>query len=55
VEKEYLFFVFLGTQIVLWSVNQKEHYTGILHTHVANVGVTEMELLCMFIQLVTHS
>lgn len=39
----------MNFKIVLWGTNQKEHHTGILHTHVYNFGVTEIELLCMLI------
>lgn len=45
--KNDLFYLFLGLQINLWGLNQKEHHTGVMHTHIYNIGVTEAELLVM--------
>ncbi|CAD8205485.1 unnamed protein product [Paramecium octaurelia] len=50
-DRDTLFYFQFFCQIGLWAINQKEYYTGVLHTHLANFGVTELELVAISVQL----
>lgn len=48
-----IFFVFMAAQVTWWSSNWLEYQTGVLKTNVGGFGVTETELICIVIHLLT--
>lgn len=52
-ERDDVFFIFLAAQLTWWSSNWNEYHTGVLKTNVGNFGVTETELICCLIHLLT--
>ena len=48
-----MFLVFVASQITFWTSNWIEFHTGMLQTSVGNFGVTEAEIICMLIHLLT--
>lgn len=52
VDKDFFFWVFLNVQLCEWAINQKEHITGILNTNLGNFGVTELEFICVGVEIV---
>lgn len=45
--------VFATAQITFWTSNWIEYHTGVLQTSVGNFGVTESEIICILIHLLT--
>lgn len=48
-----IFMTFLASQAAFWTSNWMEYNTGILKTNVGQFGVTESELICMVVHIIT--
>ena len=45
--------MFVSAQVAFWTSNWIQYHTGVLQTNVGNFGVTECELICMLIHIIT--
>jgi len=52
-EREQVFVIFVSAQVAFWTSNWIEYHTGVLQTSVGNFGVTESEIICMLVHILT--